>query len=39
MHDVLSDTTVVGFPAKIVRRNGKKVDEILLRTNAPLERD
>jgi len=38
MHDVPSDTTVAGVPARIVVRNGEKVDEPLTRTEVRLDR-
>jgi serine acetyltransferase len=33
MRDVPPDTTVVGMPARIVKRNGQRVEEELPRTS------
>src|SRR5262245_23606605 len=36
-HDVPAFSTVVGTPARIVKRNGQRIDEELPRTRPPLE--
>jgi serine O-acetyltransferase len=37
MHDVPPDSTVVGIPARLVKRDGRRVDEELPRTQLPAE--